>query len=192
MPTGKQSEAALAKQLIAGTNKHLSTLSTLMFGDGSYTPAQVTGQLQNLATLRDDVTAAQATTKAKLAAEKAEAPTLIAFMHAFIAFVKATYSKQPDVLLDFGLKPNKKPAPLTVEQKAAARAKRQATRQARGTTSKKKKQAIKGNVTGVVVTPITAPENAPATSSEPAGQQTASNASPPAASTTTVGALATK
>ena len=163
-----------------------------MFGDGSYTPAQVTGQLQNLATLRDDVTAAQATTKAKLAVETAQAPTLVAFMHAFIAWVKATYSKQPDVLLDFGLKPNKQPTPQTVEQKAAARAKRQATRQARGTTSKKKKQAIKGNVTGVTVTPITAPGNPPADSSEPAGQQTASNASPPVAPTNTVGAPAAK
>jgi hypothetical protein len=37
-----------------------------------------------------------------------------------------------------------------------------ATRKARGTASKKQKLAIKGDVTGVVVTPVTAPTAPPA------------------------------
>ena len=46
-------------------------------------------------------------------------------MAAFVAFVKATFGNSPDVLADFGLKPKKATTPLTVEQKAAAAAKRE-------------------------------------------------------------------
>jgi hypothetical protein len=54
------------------------------------------------------------------------------------------------------------PLPRTSAQKAATAAKAEATREARGTTSKKEKSAIKGNVTGVNIVPITAPTAAPA------------------------------
>jgi hypothetical protein len=74
---------------------------------------------------------------------------------------------------------------MTVEAKAVAVAKRDATRQARGTTSKKQKLAVKGDVTGVVLTPVTAP--APAT---PAPQPVTTTASgTPAA---TAAGIATK
>ena len=79
-----------------------------------------------------------------------------AFLVAFVSFVRGTFGESPEVLADFGLLPKKVRKPLTVEQLAAAKAKRAATRKARGTTSKKQKLAVKGDVTGVVVTPITA------------------------------------
>jgi hypothetical protein len=53
-------------------------------------------------------------------------------------------------------------------QLAARAAKAAATREARGTTSKKQKLAVKGNVTGVTVTPVTAPSAAPSPSAQPA------------------------
>jgi hypothetical protein len=62
---------------------------------------------------------------------------------------------------------------LTVEQQAAKKAKAEATRAKRGTTSKKAKLAIKGDVTGVVVTPVTRSMTA-----APAQQQQATSASP--------------
>jgi hypothetical protein len=44
-----------------------------------------------------------------------------------------------------------------------------ATRQARGTTSRKKKLAIKGDMTGVtIITPVTSPAPAPSPSAQPA------------------------
>ena len=70
------------------------------------------------------------------------------------------------ILADFGLAPRKEPAPKTTEEKAAAAAKAKATRQARGTTSKKQKLTVKGNVTGIIVTPVTAPTAASAGSPE--------------------------
>ena len=152
----KGTVAALATQLIAGTQKHFATIVTLMFASGSFTPAQVVAQLQQLATLRTDVETARAALQAKLAAETVQAPALLTFMRAFVQFVKTTFSKSPDVLADFGLQPNKAKTPLTVEQKAAAAAKSKATRSARGTKGSKQKLEITGDVTGVVVTPVTA------------------------------------
>ncbi len=127
-----------------------------MFASGQFTPAQVVAQLQTLVALRQGVNDARATLKAKLAAEASQAPTLREFMLAFVAFVKATFSKSPDVLADFGLAPKKAATPLTVEQKAAKVAKAEATRKARGTMGRKKKLAVHGDVTGVTVTPVTA------------------------------------
>jgi hypothetical protein len=152
---GKGTVVALAEQLIAGTNRHLANVTQVMFASGSFTPAQVTAQLQALVNLRNDVNAAKATTKAKLAAEKADMPTLRIFMGAFVALVKAMYSKSPDVLADFGLHPKAR-TPLTVEAKAAAAAKSKATRSARHTMGSRQKKGVKGAVTGIVVTPITA------------------------------------
>jgi hypothetical protein len=156
----KSTEATLATQLVAGTQKHFATLASLMFASASFTPAQVEAQLQQLAALRTDVDQAKAALKAKLAMETVEAPSLRAFQRAYVQFVKTTFSKSPDVLADFGLQPNKVRTLLTVEQKAASAAKSKSTRSARGTKGSRQKLEITGNVTGVVVTPVTAPKPA--------------------------------
>ena len=83
-------------------------------------------------------------------------PALRTFMSAFVAYLKAAYGSSPDVLADFGIS-RKARTPLTVDAKAAAAAKRAATRAARHTMGTTQKKAVKGDVTGVTVTPITAP-----------------------------------
>jgi hypothetical protein len=82
-----------------------------------------------------------------------QGPPLRSRMAAFVAFVKASFGPTPDVLADFGLKPKKAPTPLTIEQKAAAAAKRAATRAARRTMGAKQKKAVKGTITTIVSTP---------------------------------------
>jgi hypothetical protein len=98
--------------------------------------------------------------------EKREAPALRAFYFAVVAFVRVAYEGAPEILANFGLSPKKVKKPLSGEQQAAAAAKRAATRAARGTIGKRKKAGIKGSVTGVVVTPVTA---TPAAGSTPTG-----------------------
>jgi hypothetical protein len=180
----KTTEADLATQLIAGAQKHFATIATLMFASGSFTLAQVVAELQQLATLRTDVDTAKATLEAKLAAETVQAPALLTFMRAFVQFVKTTFSKSPDVLADFGLKANKAKTPLTAEQKVAAAAKSKATRSARGTKGSKQKLEITGDVTGIVVTPVTAAKPAVAAAdggtSAPAGNPAPSATPAPA------------
>ena len=177
---GKGTAVDLAKQLIAGTNKHLANATQVMLVGGSFTPAQITAQLQALVNLRSDVDAAKASTNAKLAAEKTDMPALRVFQDAFVAFVKAAFGNQPDVLADFGLHPKAR-TQLTVEAKTAAAAKRKATRAARHTVGSKQKKSIKGAVTGILVTPVTAtqPAATPSSPSSPANSTGAPAATAP-------------
>jgi hypothetical protein len=152
---GKSTVAALAQQLIAGTDKHLGGVTQVQLASSSFTPAQIKAQLQRVATLRSDVDAARATIKAKLAVEATDMPALRTFMDAFVTYVKAAFAGAPDVLADFGLHPRAR-ATLTVGAKAAAAAKRAATRAARNTMGSKQKLSVKGDVVGITVTPVTA------------------------------------
>ena len=151
----KGQAVVLAKQLIAGAEKHLTGATQVVLLGSSFTPAEITTKLQSLVTLRTEVDAAKASTKAKIAAESADMPSLLTFMSALRMYVKAAYGKSPDVLADFGITPKAR-VPLTVEAKAAATAKRAATRAARHTMGQQQKKEVMGDVTGVIVTPITA------------------------------------
>jgi hypothetical protein len=133
-------------------------VTSLTLASVAYTPAQITTALQTVVTLYSAVATAQSAVKAKLTAERAQVPPLLDLMVALVAYLKLTYSESPDVLADFGLGPKKERTPLTAEKQTAANAKRDATRKARGTTSKKAKQAVKGNVVDVTITPIVAGE----------------------------------
>jgi hypothetical protein len=152
----KGSEAVLAEKLAAGTQKHLSGVGTLILGSGTFTPAQVVSELQSFAALRTSVDTAKAAMKAALEDEKSKAPPLRAFLMTFIGFVRTAFGNSPDILADFGLPPKTTRKPLTADKQAAAIAKRKSTREARGTTGKRKKASIKGAVTGVEITPVTA------------------------------------
>jgi hypothetical protein len=156
MGTQKNKTATRAEQLIAGTRQDFANVASMAFAGTTYTPAQVLTSLQTLIDLRDAVDAAKKVAATKVAAEKAQAPSLRKFMSAYVTFVKATFGDQPDVLAHFGLAPRKAATPLTVEEKTAAAAKRKATRDARHTLGPKQKKDIKGDVTGVTVTPVTA------------------------------------
>ncbi len=162
--------AALAEKLAAGVQEHLSTVAQLIIGSGTYTPTQVANQLLAFAKLRNDVDAARAALKAMLVDEAAQGPALREFFLAVLQYVRAAFGNSPDILADFGLPPKKERTPQTVEQKAAAAAKRAATRKARGTVGSRKRKTIKGTVTGVEITPVTT-----ASAPQPE-QQTAPNA----------------
>ena len=61
----------------------------------------------------------------------------------YVAWVKVTYRSAPSTLADFGVAPPKVRTPLTVEQQAAAVAKREATRAARHTMGKVQKLPLR-------------------------------------------------
>ena len=156
MTIGKTVEAAEAKELIVGAQKHFASAASLAFASGTHTATEIETALQAVVDLRADVEAARAALEAKIAAEKSQMATLRPLVRGFVAFVKLTFSNSPDVLADFGLRPNKTRTPLTIEQKAVASARGKSTRAARHTMGTQQKKALKGNVTGVVLTPITA------------------------------------
>ena len=116
MNKSKNAKVSLAKQLIAGTQKHFGTASSLAFASATFTPAQVATSLQTIVELRSAVDTAKASTKVKVSTEAEQTPALDALTAAYIAFVRTTFAKSPDVLADFGLKPKKTSTPPTVKR----------------------------------------------------------------------------
>jgi hypothetical protein len=163
----KTDKAARVGQLIAGTRKRFPNGNQTITLDGATTTVDaVTKELQGFLDDREAVVAAQATVKAKVAAENANMSAVNTLIRAFIAFLRVTLGNDPSALADFGLTPHKAPAPLTAEAKAVAAAKREATREARGTKTPKQKKGIHGTVEAkLVVTPV---ETVPATAPAPA------------------------
>jgi len=90
-------------------------------------------------------------------------------------------SNDTGALTDLAISPRKKAPALTPEQKLVAAAKGRATREARGTLSKKAKAKVRGNVTGITVTTVTSQITPPVTSLAPAASLPASTASSVAA-----------
>jgi hypothetical protein len=175
--TGKEVVATRAEDLGTGTSKHFKDpAQVLAFDGGSIAVSDVTTKLARVVTLRGNTVSAQNVAHEAVLAEENELPALVVFMTSYTAFVKATFGNSPTVLADFGLVQKKAPTPPTVEAKAAAVAKREATRTARGTTGPKKKLSTKGNVTGVEITPVTTPAAA-ASAPQPPAQPAASGAS---------------
>jgi hypothetical protein len=78
------------------------------------------------------------------------------------------------MLADFGITPPKARTPLSADQKAAAVAKRKATRAIRHTLGPKQKKNIKGTV------PATAPQNSAPPATTPATPSTATTPAAPA------------
>jgi hypothetical protein len=180
-PTSKVSKAdALARvqDLIAGTQKHLPNNSFIL-GNVTYTTAALLQVLQGLENALAAVNTAQASAKDALNTARGAETSSTPIVAAYVRFLRAAYNNATSTLADFGLQPPKARTPLTAEQKTAAVAKAKATRAARGTTSKKQKLAVSGNVTGVNITPITAPA---APQPSPAPTPTATPAVTPATS----------
>ena len=149
---GKANEVA---QIIAGAKKHFTNPAAQITIDGaSTTLGDALAKMQTFVDNRTAVVTAQASAHEKVVIERAQAPALLAFVDAFMAFVRVNLGQSPTALADFGKSPPKKRTPLTAEQNAIAAAKRKATREARGTMGPKQKLKVKGNVTAeLVVTP---------------------------------------
>src|ERR1019366_3723158 len=166
--------------LILGLQKQLPSGQFTLVSTAFTTPALVTA-LQGTVTTLTTLTAAHAALKVALAAWAAEEAKMGPVVLALRRTLQSMFANAPDTLLVFGLEPRKVPAPRTAAQKAASAAKAKATRIARGTTSKKQKLTVSGNVTGITITPITAPTAAPPVQPVNAQQPASPAAAQPAA-----------
>jgi hypothetical protein len=166
MSTTKAAALAHVQAIIAGTTKHIPN-GSFTFGNTTYTSASLIQVFQGLVSAMQARNAAETGAKDALTAEQAAQAQTVPILRAYERLVLATFASATQTLADFGLTPPKARTPLTAQQLAARAAKARATRIARGTMSKKKKLAVKGDVTGVVVTPVTAPPAAAPASPEP-------------------------
>jgi hypothetical protein len=143
------------QQLISGIQKNLEQMSSLFLGGTTYTPASLVAFIQSR------IDAANQSATAKAAWQHAGASYIAlnkqadVVVHDLKQLVIGAFGGTSPKLADFGFAP-KKVTVLTPEEKAAAAAKRAATRAARGTKGPKAKLAIKGTV------PTTAPATAAA------------------------------
>ncbi len=163
------SKATVQKRVqgfIAGTQKHL-TNGQVTFGGATYTGASLVQAFQGLADAFPPVDAARTGFHDSVAALEAAEAKVAPLMRSFTSYLRSTYTDATQ-LGDFGLGPRKVPAPVTAEKRVAATAKAKATRIARGTTSKKQKLAIQGNVSGVIVTPVTVSTSSPSPAAQAA------------------------
>ena len=161
--TSSKSKATVLAQLqalITGLQKQFPN-GQFTLGNTAFTTATLVQALQSLIDAINAVNTAQANAKVAVTALGVTVAKVGPIVLALRRNLLAMFGNATDTLALFGLEPRKAPAPRTGKEIAAAAAKAEATRKARGTTSKKQKLKVTGNVTGVQVIPITAPAAAP-------------------------------
>lgn len=169
MSTKTVSKVTLTQQirgLIAGTQKHLPSGPVTL--DATATTQQDLVQtLQGVVDVLGASDTAKASWKESLKNVKDTKAKKLPLVSSYRSWIVATFGSNPSALADFGMTPRKVPAPLTAEQKAAAAAKRNATRAARHTMGKNQKKNIKGTVASatppvdVAKPPVTATTSSP-------------------------------
>jgi hypothetical protein len=150
----RRTALARVQALIAGTQKHFPN-DTLTFGNTAHTTATLVQALESLAGALVALSAAHAGVKDAGVALRGIEATVGPLARDYKRFILAAFGSATQTLADFGLQPPKARKPSTSEQRAVRLAKIRATRKARGTTSRKQKLAVKGDVTGVNITPVT-------------------------------------
>ena len=146
--------------LIAGTRTHFPSASFTL-GGKAYTTATLVQALETLENAIAALNAAHTSVADAGTALKEVDASVGPLVRDYRRHVLAAFSTGAQELADFGLQPPKERRPLSTEERVVATAKLRATRQARGTTSKKQKLAIKGNVTGVEITPVASSQKPP-------------------------------
>jgi hypothetical protein len=175
----KDQQATTAATMASGIRKHFTSLPT-MYIDGTPTPpAEAATKLDSLAQLRFDVDHAKAEYEAALDKANAHEAETTAYVAGVRAFVRSAVGNDPAVLIDFGIPPLKPKTPQTVDAKAAAIAKRESTRKARGTMGSRQRAEIHGDVTGVEITPVESPAT-PATATKAAASTAPKSTASPA------------
>jgi hypothetical protein len=169
VPVNRNKTQAHDAQVIAGIEKHLQTVPSLPLLGSAYTPADLVKLVQSRLDAASTTTTTKANWHSTVVAEKALNAKLTPVLRALRQYVINVFGAASPVLADFGFAPSKLTT-RTPEEKAAATAKAKATRAARHTMGTKQKKGVKGAVTGIVVTPITAPQPtaAPTVPSAPA------------------------
>ncbi len=151
----RSTQQAADQKLVDGLTKHAGVIASLYLGGTAMPNAAIVSKLQALIAAVNSTNTARASLHALVLAEEQLRTQSDQFVTDLRQTILAMFSTQTDVLADFGLAPRKK-AVKTPETKVAAATKAAATRKARGTKSKKQLADISGDVTGIVVTPVTA------------------------------------
>lgn len=139
--------------LISGLQKHFPN-GSFTLGNVPYTTAALVTLFTSLADAIAAADSAKASAKQAVAAARAVRVKVGPVMQDLLRFLLVTFRTADSILADFGIQPTGAKT-KTAEEKAAAAAKAKSTREKRGIVGKRKRASVKGDVTGVVMTPIT-------------------------------------
>jgi len=165
--------------LIAGLTAYYQPGDVLQLPTGDETRDEVIADLQTFVQAAEDTKAAYLAWRAAVQKERTIELALRPEKQAVQSVVIGRFGRASTTLLKFGIQP-RVPVVRTVAAKAEANAKSEATRKARGTKGSKQKLDVTGNVTGVVITPVTSTQDVPTLAITPAEEP---SATAPAAAT---------
>ena len=133
-------------KIIAGIQKRLLNVPSVVLAGVTYTPAALTALFQSHIDAANAVDTVKGQWKNAVVAYRTLSKTVTNAVVGLREIVRQMFNNAPDALADFGFAP-KKTTPRTPVVKVAAAVKNRATRAARNTVGSKKKLAIKGAVT---------------------------------------------
>jgi hypothetical protein len=148
--------------LLTGIQSNPQQFPLLVVGGKTMTVADAIVVIQARIDSSNRVAPARSALQAVLKAEQDEHASSHAFVTELRRALQSAFADAPDMLGKYGLRP-RKAAAVSVHTRVVAVAKAKATRATRHTMGSKQKQALKGDVTGVAITPVTA-SGAPQTS----------------------------
>lgn len=140
----KAEALAGVQALIAGTQKRTPT-GSLTFGNATYTVIDLLALLQSVAAAMIALNAAQANARDAMLALRDVMAKAAPVIRNYRRYLRALYGNAVAILADYGLEPEKAPAPLTSEAQAAKVQKALETRKLRGTQGPKQKARIKAS-----------------------------------------------
>jgi len=166
--------------LMAGLLQYYQPTDTFPLQGGSMTRDELVAQFKAFIDAAEQTKTANTQWRAAVQNERS-VETQVAPLRAGVRrIVQARFGVDGVQLLDFGFK-QKKVTQKSAATKAAAVVKLRATRAARGTKGSVQKSEVKGNVAGVVITPVTSTLSTEAPAQQPPAATTPAPAAAPAA-----------
>jgi hypothetical protein len=179
--SSRASKSARNAKAIAGIQKRLATVPSILLDGISYTPVSLVALFQSEIDSEANVSATRAAWTVAVSDDTALAKKVDATYTALQVVVRNMFANAVDVLADFGMAP-KKSTKSTLLTKVVASEKRIKTRGARQTMGKKERLAISGDATASEIAASVAQKIAPNAPVLPAPQPTASHPAEPVAS----------
>lgn len=149
----RQDRLGQLQSLAAGIEQDVS-LAPLVIGGVEYDRAALIARLQTSIDAETAVDQKRSELNQALAECRSLRKNEASFLYALRSLTLIIHGHSPVALSRYGLAPHKENPKRTGEQRVLMQAKNLATRKKRGTLGAKKKRAIKGNVAGVVITPV--------------------------------------
>jgi hypothetical protein len=168
--SSRSDQQAADQRLFDGLTKHAQTLPSFLVSGAPVKTADLLATLQTRLAVAKPVDSDRAAWLTAVQAYRDERAKSDALVSGVRQALHVMFAGSIETLADFGLSP-RKVSVVSPETKVAAAAKAKATREARHTMGKNQKKAVKGDVTGVVVNPVTSPNpvvSAPVTPATPA------------------------